>query len=245
MDYTWHWGVLLQPVATGEPHTYIGWLVSGLGNTVELTLLAFALALAIGTVFGVMRTLPNRAASTAGAVYVSIFRGVPLIVQFFIWFFVVPELLPTPMGDWLKSLPSHPQFLIASVLSLGVYTGSRICEQVRAGIMARPAGQINAAFALGLTRAQAYRHVLLPVTFRTILGPLTSEFLIISKNSAVASTIGLLELSGQARQLVDYTAQPYESFVCVTLAYMALNFVILRGMGWIRRRTALPGMMGA
>jgi glutamate/aspartate transport system permease protein len=168
MDYRWHWGVLLQPVATGKPATYLGWLVSGLVNTVELTLLAFSLAFATGTVFGVMRTLPNRAAKAVSAAYVSIFRGVPLIVQFFIWFFVVPELLPAAIGDWLKSLSSHPQFLIASVASLGVYTGSRIREQVRAAILARPAGQIHAAFALGLTRAQAYRYVLLPVTFRTI-----------------------------------------------------------------------------
>jgi len=244
MDYRWHWGVLLQPVATGEPATYLGWLVSGLVNTVELSLLAFSLALVTGTVFGVMRTLPSRTAKAVSAAYVSIFRGVPLIVQFFIWFFVVPELLPAAIGDWLKSLPSHPQFLIASVVSLGVYTGSRICEQVRAGILARPVGQIHAAFALGLTRAQAYRYVLLPVTFRTIWGPLTSEFLIISKNSAVASTIGLLELSGQARQLVDYTAQPYESFISVTLVYMGLNFAILSCMRWIRRRTALPGLIG-
>jgi His/Glu/Gln/Arg/opine family amino acid ABC transporter permease subunit len=103
MDYRWHWGVLLQPVATGEPATYLDWLFSGLVNTVELTLLAFSLALAMGTVFGVMRTLPNRAANAASAVYVSIFRGVPLIVQFFIWFFVVPELLPSAAGDWFKS----------------------------------------------------------------------------------------------------------------------------------------------
>ena len=165
MDYRWHWGVLLQPVATGEAATYFDWLLSGLVNTVELTLLAFALALAIGTVFGVMRTLPNGGARALSAAYVSMFRGVPLIVQFFIWFFVVPELLPGRAGDWLKSLPSHAQFLIASVVSLGVYTGSRICEQVRAGIQARPVGQFHAAFALGLTRAQAYRHVLLPVSF--------------------------------------------------------------------------------
>jgi glutamate/aspartate transport system permease protein len=244
VDYKWHWGVLLQPVATGEPTTYFGWLLSGLLNTAILTTLGFVLALALGSVFGVMRTLPNRIVAIAAAAYVSIFRGVPLIVQFFIWFFVIPELLPEAIGDWLKNLPPHRQFFIASVLALGVYTGSRICEQVRAGIAARPKGQLNAALALGLSRTQAYLHVLLPVTFRTIIGPLTSEFLIISKNSAIASTIGLLELSGQARQLVDYTAQPYESFICVTAAYMILNFVILRGMGWIRRRTRLPGLIG-
>jgi glutamate/aspartate transport system permease protein len=244
MDYSWHWGVLLQPVATGERDTYLGWLLSGLVNTVVLTVLAFALALAIGTVAGIMRTLPSRVANAAAAAYVSIFRGVPLIVQFFIGFFALPEWLPGSLGDQLKALPPHLQFMCASVLTLGIYTGSRVCEQVRAGLMARPRGQLQAALALGLTRAQAYRHVLLPMTFRTIARPLTSEFLVMSKNSAVASTIGLLELSGQARQLVDYTAQPYESFICVTLAYIALNFVILRGMSWLRRRNGVPGLMG-
>lgn len=245
MDYTWHWDVLLQPVATGEPEIYLDWLFSGLLNTVVLTVLAFALALAIGTAFGVLRTLPSRTANAISATYVSIFRGVPLIVQFFIWFFALPEWLPKSLGDWLKGLPPHLQFLSAAVLTLGAYTGSRICEQVRAGLNARPRGQLHAALALGYTRGQAYRYVLLPVTFRMILGPLTSEFLIISKNSAVASTIGLLELSGQARQLVDYTAQPYESFICVTLAYMALNFVILLGMGRIRQYFGMPGKMGS
>jgi glutamate/aspartate transport system permease protein len=244
MDYRWNWDVLLQPVATGEPATYLGWLFSGMLTTMVLTLLASALALAIGTVFGVLRTLPGRCASTAGMAYVSVFRGIPLIVQCFIWLFVVPELLPTAMGDAIKHLPPHLQFLVVSVLALGVYTGSRICEQVRAGIAAQPAGQLNAALALGLTRTCAYRYVLLPVAFRMIPGPLTSEFLTLSKNSAVASTIGLLELSGEARQLVDYTAQPYESFICVTLAYMTLNFAILCGMGWIRRRIRLPGLAG-
>ncbi|WP_248322792.1 amino acid ABC transporter permease [Caballeronia sp. Sq4a] len=243
MGYSWNWRVLFQPVATGEPEVYLDWLVSGLLNTVVLTVLAFMLALAIGVAVGVMRTLPNRAARAAAAIYVSIFRGVPLIVQFFIWFFALPEWLPTAFGDWLKELSPNVQFMSASVLTLGVYTGSRICEQVRAGLMARPPGQLHAALALGLTRPQAYRHVLLPMTLRTIAGPLTSEFLIISKNSAVASTIGLLELSGQARQLVDYTAQPYESFICVTLAYVALNFVILWGMGWLRRLNTVPGSM--
>lgn len=210
MDYSWDWGVLLQVVSTGEHTTYLGWLFSGLLNTVLLTVSAYALALVVGTGFGILRTLPSRPASMLGTAYVSVFRGVPLIVQFFIWFFVVPELVPTELGDWFKNLPPYTQFLSVSIFSLGIYTGSRICEQVRAGIQALPRGQFDAGFALGLTRAQTYRYVLLPVTFRTILGPLTSEFLIISKNSAVASTIGLLELSGQARQLVDYTAQPYE-----------------------------------
>lgn len=244
MNYSWNWDVLLQPVATGEPETYLGWLMSGLLNTVTLTILAFMLALVLGTFFGILRTIPNRVSSMIGTAYVSIFRGVPLIVQFFIWFFAVPEWLPASIGNWLKELPPDVQFFGTSVLALGVYTGTRICEQVRAGLDARPAGQRHAALALGLTSAQAYRYVLLPMTWRMILGPLTSEFLVTSKNSAVASTIGLLELSGQARQLVDYTAQPLESFICVTLAYMAINFAIMRGMRWLRVRARASALMG-
>jgi glutamate/aspartate transport system permease protein len=244
MDYKWNWGVLLQPVATGEPSTYLGWLATGFLNTLVLTLLAWILAMIVGSLFGIMRTLPNRFAAALGTAYVSVFRNVPLIVQFFIWYFVVPELLPTSVGDWIKGLAPYTQFFVVSIFSLGIYTGSRVCEQVRAGINALPKGQKNAGLALGFTLAQTYRHILLPVTYRTIIPPLTSEFLIVSKNSAVASTIGLLELSGQARQLVDYTAQPYESFICVTLAYVALNFIIIRLMGWIRNRTSLPGLMG-
>lgn len=244
MDYKWNWAILLHPVATGEPTTYLGWLASGFMNTVYLTVSAWILALVVGSIFGVMRTLPGRVPGLLGMVYVSVFRNVPLIVQFFIWYFVVPEMLPVAVGDWIKDLAPDTQFFVVSVFSLGIYTGSRLCEQVRAGIQSLPKGQRHAGLAMGLTLAQTYRYVLLPVTFRVIIPPLTSEFLIISKNSAVASTIGLLELSGQARQLVDYTAQPYESFICVTLGYFLLNFLILRLMGWIRNRVSVPGFLG-
>lgn len=244
MNYHWNWSVLLQQVATGENSTYLGWIVHGFLITALLTLVAWVLALTVGTAFGVMRTLPGRWPRLIGMTYVSIFRNVPLIVQFFIWYFVVPELLPKAMGDAIKGADPTFQFFVTSVFALGVYTGSRICEQLRAGIQALAKGQVQAALAVGFTRAQMYRHIILPQVFRRILPPLTSEFLIISKNSAVASTIGLLELSGQARQLVDYTAQPYESFITVTLAYVILNFMIVQVMSWIRRSSARPGLMG-
>lgn len=244
MDYHWNWGVLLEPVATGEPSTYLGWLLSGFVNTMMLTGLSWIVAIVLGSLLGIMRTLPGRALPAVGTVYVSIFRNTPLIVQFFIWYFVVPELLPKPLGDRIKELAPFTQFFGVSVICLGVYTGSRICEQVRAGIRSLPSGQRAAGLAMGLTLTQTYRHVLLPVAYRVILPPLTSEFLILSKNSAVASTIGLLELAGQSRQLVDYTAQPYESFICVTLGYVVLNFLILQLMRWIRRTTRVPGLLG-
>ncbi len=244
MSYVWNWGILLSPVSTGEPTTYLGWLFSGLQTTLILSLSAWVVALAIGSLFGVFRTLPGHFFPAIGGLFVAIFRNIPLLVQFFLWYFVVPELLPVSWGSSFKQLPPNIQFFSTSVLCLGLFTAARVCEQVRSGIQALPHGQTNAALALGLTMPQTYRWVLLPTAYRMIVPPLTSEFLNIFKNSAVASTIGLLELSAQARQLVDYTAQAYESFISVTLAYFLINMSVMLGMQWLERKTRLPGYTG-
>jgi glutamate/aspartate transport system permease protein len=131
------------------------------------------------------------------------------------------------------------------MICLGLFTAARVTEQVRAGIGSLPRGQKNAALAMGLTVPQAYRYVLMPMAFRIIVPPLTSEFLNIFKNSAVATTIGLIELSRQAQQLVDYTAQPYEAFIAVTLMYLAINVIIMLVMRAVESRTRVPGYIGA
>lgn len=244
MAYHWNWGILLSPVSTGEPTTYLGWLMSGLFVTVELSLLAWVIALVVGAFFGVLRTLPGKVLPAIGTLYVAVFRNIPLIVQFFIWYLVIPELVPPEIGNWYKQLPPTTQFFSSSMICLGLFTAARVCEQVRSGIEALPRGQRAAAQALGLTTAQTYRYVLLPVAFRIVVPPLTSECLNIFKNSAVASTIGLLELSAQARQLVDYTAQTYESFIAVTVAYFLINMIVLNIARWIEKKTRLPGYIG-
>jgi glutamate/aspartate transport system permease protein len=179
-----------------------------------------------------------------GAAYVAVFRNIPLLVQFFIWYFVVPELLPPSWGSAFKALPPNVQFFSAALICLGLFTGARVCEQVRSGITALPQAQIDAARALGFTTVQIYRYVVMPRAYRIILPPLTSEFLNIFKNSAVASTIGLLELSAQARQLVDYTAQSYESFIAVTLAYIVINMLVMVSMRWVEAKVQLPVHIG-
>jgi glutamate/aspartate transport system permease protein len=175
---------------------------------------------------------------------VELFRNVPLLVQLFIWYFVAPELVPEGAGRWFKELHPVLQQFLAATACLSFFTGARICEQVRAGIEALARGQRAAALALGLTLPQAYRHVLVPMAFRIIVPPLTSEMLNLFKNSAVASTIGLLELAAMGRQLVDYTAQPYESFIVVTLVYVAVNLVVLAAMRAVERRARVPGYLG-
>jgi glutamate/aspartate transport system permease protein len=140
----------------------------------------------------------------------------------------------------------HPmlQQFLASMICLGLFTGARVCEQVRAGINALSRGQKSAGLALGFTLPQTYRYVLLPVALRLIVPPLGSELLNIFKNSAVCSTIGLLELAAQGRQLVDYTAQAYESFIAVTAMYLLVNVVIMIGMRMLEKRTRVPGFIG-
>lgn len=243
MSYQWNWSVFLQPSASGDD-TYFGWMLAGFQMTVALSLSGWLLALLLGAVVGVLRTAPHRVLAGLAGAYVELFRNVPLLVQLFGWYFILPELLPSGLGDAYKqSNPIFQQFL-ASVICLGLFTSARVAEQVRAGIESLPRGQRNAGLALGLTLPQTYRYVILPMAFRVVVPPLTSEFLNIFKNSAVCSTIGLLELAAQGRQLVDYTAQPYESFIAVTVAYLLLNVTVMTAMKKVETRIRVPGYFG-
>lgn len=243
MGYQWNWGVFFQPSATGDD-TYFGWMLAGFKMTIGLSLSAWVIAVLLGALIGVLRTVPNRFLAGIASAYVELFRNVPLLVQLFIWYFVLPELLPPSIGDLYKqSNPILQQFL-ASMVCLGLFTSARVAEQVRSGINSLPRGQKNAGLALGFTLPQTYRFVILPMAFRLVVPPLTSEFLNIFKNSAVCSTIGLLELAAQGRQLVDYTAQPYESFIAVTLAYILINVTVMTLMHKFEKRIAVPGYIG-
>jgi glutamate/aspartate transport system permease protein len=244
MGYHWRWGVFLDPVPSGGG-TYLGWMIAGLETTAALSLSAWLVALLVGSLMGVLRTVPNRFLRGIAGVYVEVFRNVPLLVQLFIWYFVVPELVPAGLGNAMKRANPFLQQFLAAMACLGLFTGARVCEQVRSGINSLSKGQRSAALALGFTLPQTYRHVLLPMAFRIIVPPLTSELLNIFKNSAVASTIGLLELAAQGRQLVDYTAQPYESFIAVTLMYALLNVALMGLMRIVEGRARVPGFIGA
>ncbi len=243
MGAGWRWEVFLERTPYGDA-TYLGWLAAGLAVTVALSAVAWGVALALGTALGVLRTVPSRPAAALAGLYVELFRNVPLLVQLFLWYFVAPELAPAALGAWFKGLHPGVQQFAAAAACLATFTAARISEQVRAGIEALARGQRAAALALGLTLPQAYRHVLLPMAFRIIVPPLTSEMLNLLKNSAVASTIGLLELAAMGRQLVDYTALPYESFVAVTAAYVAVNLLVMAAMHRVEARARVPGFIG-
>lgn len=243
MAYNWNWGVFLSKTPDGSA-TYLDWLLTGLQWTITLGLSSWIMALLLGSLLGVLRTVPNRWLSGIAAVYVEVFRNIPLLVQLFIWYFVMPELLPEKLGTGIKQMNPLLQQFLAAFLCLGFFTAARVCEQVRSGIGSLARGQKNAGLAMGLTLGQTYRFVLLPMAFRIVVPPLTSEFLNIFKNSAVATTIGLIELSRQAQQLVDYTAQAYEAFIAVTVLYLLINVTVMFFMRWVEGRTRVPGYIG-
>ncbi|HHR6045305.1 TPA: amino acid ABC transporter permease [Providencia alcalifaciens] len=244
MSINWNWGIFLENAPFGNT-TYLGWLISGLEVTVTLSICAWIIAFLVGSFFGILRTVPNRFLALLGTAYVELFRNVPLIVQFFTWYLVIPELLPQSIGDWFKmELDPNYQFFLSSMLCLGLFTAARMTEQVRAAIQSLPRGQRNAALAMGLTLPQTYRYVLLPNAYRVILPPMTSEMLNLVKNSAIASTIGLVDMAAQAGKLLDYSAHAWESFTAITLAYVGINLIIMLLMSLLERKVRLPGTLG-
>jgi glutamate/aspartate transport system permease protein len=238
------WSILLQqePGGTG---TYLQYLIVGLGWTLVTALAAWVMALVIGAVVGTLRTTTMPWVVRLGNGYVEIFRNIPLIVQMFLWFFVFPEVIPTQWGDAIKQMPPPWSSYIPAVLCLGFFTSVRVAEQVRAGINSLPRGQRFAGTAMGLTPTQTYRYVILPQAFRIILPPLTSEFMNVIKNSSVALTIGLLELTGRARAMQEFSFHVFEAFAAATVIYLLTNLVVVLFMRWVESRVRVPGLIAA
>ena len=243
MNYHWNWKIFWDLSPTGDG-TYLHTLFVGLGWTLATALSAWVIALLLGSALGVLRTTPSRWAVRLGNAYVELFRNIPLLVQMFLWFFVLPEFMPEGIGNWIKQMPPPWGSFVPAVLCLGFFTAARVSEQVRAGIQALPRGQGMASTALGLTLPQTYRYVLLPMGFRIILPPLTSEFMNIIKNSSVALTIGLVELTAAARAMQEFSFQVFEAFTAATIIYIVVNIIVVTGMRWLEKHVAVPGFIG-
>ncbi|WNJ93072.1 amino acid ABC transporter permease [Bosea sp. 685] len=218
MNYRWNWSILLQ-----EPYTE--WLWSGLQWTVAISLVSWAIALSVGLVVGVVRSLPSGILRMIAGIYIDVFRNIPPLVQLFLWYFVLPEIVPETIGLWIKRDLPYPEFVTA-VVAIGLFAGSRVAEQVRAGIEAVGNHLMPAALATGLRPMQAFRLVVVPLGLRAIVGPLTSEFLVTVKLSSLSLTIGVLELTAQSRHIENYTFQGLEAFTVATIGYLVIGLCV-------------------
>ncbi len=244
---SWDWQVFCQDTldreavqgcfGKGGEITYLDWMLSAWGWTVSVSLLALVLALVLGIVIGTLRTLQDRPMIVRlGNAWVELFRNIPLLVQIFLWYHVLPSLFPA-----LKGVPG---FALV-VLALGFFTSARIAEQVRSGIQTLPRGQRYAGLAVGFTTFQTYRYVLLPMAFRIIIPPLTSETMNIFKNSSVAFAVSVSELTMFAMQAQEETSRGIEVYLAVTALYVISAFAINRIMSSIEKRVRIPGMVAA
>jgi len=220
---------------------YFDWIIDGLAWTLCLALGAWAIALVVGTLVGVIRTLPGGILPRIGRLYVEVFRNIPLLVQMFFWYFVLPELLPARIGMAIKQMDPPWASFVPALICLGLFTAARIAEQVRAGLQALPRGQAQAANALGFDASAMYRLILLPQAFRIILPTLTNEFMTIFKNTSVALTIGLVELTATAREINENTFRTFEAFGVVTIIYLLIALIAWQVMHRIEQAARLPG----
>lgn len=233
MRYEFDWSVLWS----GQSGA---WLLQGIRTTLEISALAWVLAVALGILAGALRTVPWRSLRVVATIYVEFFRNVPLLVWMFFWYFGVPPLLPRAVQDWLYA---HGAEFWAGMVALGVYHGARVSEVIRAGIQSIPRTQFEASLAMGLSLVQAYRLVIVPIALRLIVPPLTNESLNLLKNSSVALTISVAELTFQTRQIETYTARAFEALAAGTLIYLGLCYSIAWVMARVERRYAIPGMI--
>ncbi len=243
---TWDWQVFCKETTTGDvvascfgsggDITYLDWLISAWGWTLSVAVLALVVAVLVGSLMGILRTVPDKRLVFLGNAWTEIFRNVPLLVQIFLWYHVLPSLI--------KPLQAFPSFVLV-VFALGFFTSARISEQVKAGIQSLPKGQRYAGLAVGLTLPQTYRYVLLPMAFRIVIPPLTSESMNIIKNSSVAFAVSIAELTMFAMQAGEETSRNIEMYLAVTAMYFISAFTINRLALVVENRVRVPGMIGS
>jgi general L-amino acid transport system permease protein len=247
--------------------TYLSALLVGLGNTLRVSVLGILAASVLGVAVGLFRLSKNFLLRTLAAAYVEFIRNSPLLVQLFFWYALISEGLPAPR-EALQPLPGvfltnrglylplpgsvpvlegfnfsggmvlTPEFA-ALLVGLSVYTAAFIAEIVRAGVLAVSRGQWQAAFAIGLTRGQALRRVVMPQALRVIIPPTASQYLNITKNSSLAVAIGYPDLVSVANTTINQTGQAIEGVAIIMAVYLTISLSISAFMNWYNARIAL------
>jgi len=232
-SYQFDWSV----VTSGQ---YYEWLVSGLKITLELSVWSIILSFLLGLVIAVMRMSNVRPILWFSHAYLEFFRNTPLLVQIFFWYFGSYQILPKAVNDWLNSVNFE---FAAAVIALTIYTSAFIAEDIRSGVRSIPKEQMEAARSSGFSYLRSMQFIILPQAVRLTIPPLINQFLNVTKNSSLAMTIGVAEITYQARQVESYTFKGFEAFTAATLVYLGLSLAIA-GLMTIYNRKVLSPMMG-
>ena len=230
LKYKFDWAIVLS----GQ---YYEWLVSGVKVTIQLSVVSIALAFLLGLFIAVMRMSRVRPVRWFAHGYLEFFRNTPLLVQIFFWYFGSYKILPTAVNDWLVS--TNFEFASA-VIALTIYTSAFIAEDIRSGVLSIPKEQMEAARSSGFSYIRSMQYIILPQAVRITIPPLIGQFLNLMKNSSLAMTIGVAELTYQARQVESYTFKGFEAFTAATVVYLGLSIIITVAVTWYSKTILSP-----
>jgi polar amino acid transport system permease protein len=216
LSYHFDWSIITSG-------TYHDWLVAGVIVTLKLSVISIALSFIAGLVIAVMRMGRNRPLRWFALAYLEFFRNTPLLVQIFFWYFGSYRILPMVVNDWLNEVGFE---FAAAVIALTIYTSAFIAEDIRSGVLSIPKEQMEAARSSGFSYLQSMRYIILPQAVRITIPPLINQFLNLAKNSSLAMTIGVMELTYQARQVESYTFKGFEAFTAATVVYVVISLAI-------------------
>lgn len=241
MNWQFDWAGVL----TGQP---LQWIISGFLTTVWVTLAGMLLATALTLLLLGLRLAGGRIGRGAVAVWVSLFRNTPLLVQLLFWYFAAWNVLPQGLRAFINDehgwsiLPGNvwwltPEFLCAA-WGLGLFTSAFLLEEIRSGLQAVPKGQVEAAQAQGFSAWAIFRWVLLPQGLVNAWQPVVGQYLNLMKLSSLATGIGFAELTYQVRQIESYNAHALEAFAVGTVLYLALGLAMGALFSWLGPRPA-------
>ena len=226
MPYRWQWHrVTPYLYKTFEGEAYAGPLIKGLGVTMSISAAGFVVALAAGLIAAVLLLSSSVVGRAVARAYVEMIRNTPLLVQLYLFYFVVAPIL----GIGRETI---------GILALGLFEGAFAAEIIRAGILAVPAGQTEAALSLGLGRGYVYRFVILPQALRIVLPPLTSLSISIVKHSAIVSAIAIFDLANEGRNIIADTFMTFEIWLTVAGIYLVVTTIMSQFAAALERRLA-------
>jgi polar amino acid transport system permease protein len=215
-NYHFDWAI----ITSGQ---YFEWILSGVKVTLQLSVVSVALSFILGLLIAVMRMSNVKPILWFSHAYLEFFRNTPLLVQIFFWYFGSYKILPMVVNDWLNSMNFE---FAAAVIALTIYTSAFIAEDIRSGVRSIPKEQMEAARSSGFSYLKSMYYIILPQAVRLTIPPLINQFLNLMKNSSLAMTIGVAELTYQARQVESYTFKGFEAFTAATLVYLGLSLLI-------------------
>ena len=233
--YDFDWSVLWR-------HPYGAWLLKGIWLTLKIGFLGWIIALFLGILIGTLRVTPWRWLRFISTAYTEVFRNIPFLVQLFFWYYAGPMIFGENLGRQINQIIGLNYYM--AIVALGIYTASRVAEHMRAGFASISRDQYQAVLSTGLTQYQMYRYVIIPYALRIILPPLTTEFLTIFKNSSIAMTIGVAEITFMSYRIDAETFHGLEATTGAMFIYLVLCMTVVRFMGIIESKFKIPGMIG-